>query len=268
MSISQIVMVLINIVRVLLDFVLVWFVLNRLMIAFSQNMRTLQLFKGVLMVFIVKLFTSIFGLATLDTLVNILLASGIIIAIIIFQPEIRSLLEKIGQTRQENKLSDLSEIQKQFILDELCTTITNLAASQTGALITFERTNSLIDYIQTGTEVNASIKSELLETIFYDGTPLHDGAVIIKGDKIAAASAFFPSTQKELSPIYGARHRAAIGISEITDSLTVVVSEETGTISFALNGELIKISRPELKSKLMQELVWFDDSKKDGDLDA
>lgn len=268
MSISQIVMVLINIVRVLLDFVLVWFVLNRLMIAFSQNMRTLQLFKGVLMVFIVKLFTSIFGLATLDTLVNILLASGIIIAIIIFQPEIRSLLEKIGQIRQENKLSDLSEIQKQFILDELCTTITNLAASQTGALITFERTNSLIDYIQTGTEVNASIKSELLETIFYDGTPLHDGAVIIKGDKIAAASAFFPSTQKELSPIYGARHRAAIGISEITDSLTVVVSEETGTISFALNGELIKISRPELKSKLMQELVWFDDSKKDGDLDA
>lgn len=268
MSITELIMVLINVIRVAVDFALVWFILHRIMITFTQNTRTLQLFKGVLMVFVAKLITTIFGLTTLDTLVNIILASGIVIAVIVFQPEIRSLLEKIGQTRLEYNLADLSDTQKQFVLDELCTTITNLSISQTGALITFERTNSLIDYISTGTQINADIKSELLESIFYEGTPLHDGAVIITGNRIAAASAFFPSTQKELSPIYGARHRAALGVSEITDSLTVVISEETGTISFAIDGELIKVSRPELKAKLIQELVWFESSKKEGELDA
>ena len=109
------------------------------------------------------------------------------------------------------------------------------------------------------------IKSELFNTIFWEGTPLHDGAVIIKDDRVVCAAAFFPPTQKDLSPIYGARHRAALGISEITDSLTVVVSEETGTISFAIKGELIKIPRKELRASLVNELGWFKSEDEEGD---
>ena len=100
-----------------------------------------------------------------------------------------------------------------------------------------------------------------------EGTPLHDGAVIIKDDRVVCAAAFFPPTQKDLSPIYGARHRAALGISEITDSLTVVVSEETGTISFAIKGELIKITRKELRASLVNELGWFKSEDEEGDED-
>jgi diadenylate cyclase len=153
------------------------------------------------------------------------------------------------------------------LLDEIVDSVTKLSETQTGALITFERGQSLIDYINTGTKINADIKSELFNTIFWEGTPLHDGAVIIKDDRVVCAAAFFPPTQKDLSPIYGARHRAAIGISEITDSLTVVVSEETGTISFAIKGELIKIPRKELRASLVNELGWFKSEDEEGDED-
>ena len=125
----------------------------------------------------------------------------------------------------------------------------------------------MIDYINTGTKINADIKSELFNTIFWEGTPLHDGAVIIKNDRVVCAAAFFPPTNQDLSPLYGARHRAALGISEITDSLTIVVSEETGTISFAINGKLRKIPRKELKASLVNELDWFNSNEKDGDED-
>ena len=225
-----------NIIRTIIDLLLVWYILYLGISMFKQNMRTMQLFKGVLIILLIKLVTSVLGLSTMSYLVDTVLTWGIIAVIVIFQPEIRSLLEKMGQTKREEHL-----------LDEIVDSVTKLSETQTGALITFERGQSLIDYINTGTKINADIKSELFNTIFWEGTPLHDGAVIIKDDRVVCAAAFFPPTQKDLSPIYGARHRAAIGISEITDSLTVVVSEETGTISFAIKGELIKIPRKELR---------------------
>ena len=116
--------------------------------------------------------------------------------------------------------------------------------------------------------INADIKSELFLTIFWDGTPLHDGATIIQGDRVACAAAFYPPTNKELSPKYGARHRAAIGISEVTDSLTVIVSEETGTISFASGGELKKIPVNELRASLVNELNWFKTNPQGGSVDG
>ena len=241
-----------NIIRTIIDLLLVWYILYLGISMFKQNMRTMQLFKGVLIILLIKLVTSVLGLSTMSYLVDTVLTWGIIAVIVIFQPEIRSLLEKMGQTKRDYHIVD---------------SVTKLSETQTGALITFERGQSLIDYINTGTKINADIKSELFNTIFWEGTPLHDGAVIIKDDRVVCAAAFFPPTQKDLSPIYGARHRAALGISEITDSLTVVVSEETGTISFAIKGELIKIPRKELRASLVNELGWFKSEDEEGDED-
>ena len=256
----------INFLRSSVDLIAVWFILYYLISMFKTNMKTMQLFKGVLFILIVKLITSFFGLTTMNYLVDSVINWGVLAIIIIFQPEIRTLLEKMGQTKMIHK-EEISNDEKERLMDELVGAITTLSKEQTGALITFERGQSLIDYINTGTKINADIKSELLLTIFWEGTPLHDGATIIQGDRVSCAAAFYPPTNKELSPKYGARHRAAIGISEITDSLTVVVSEETGTISFAINGELKKIPVKELRASLVNELKWFKSNDEDGDQD-
>ena len=239
-----------NVGRTIIDLILVWYVIYLLISMMKQNMRTMQLFKGVLLILILKMFTSLLRLSAI---------------IIVFQPEIRGLLEKIGRTKLELKHDNLSDDEKERLMDELVGAITKLSEDQTGALITFERRQSLIDYINTGTKINADIKAELFTTIFWEGTPLHDGATIIKGDRVVCAAAFYPPTNQELSPLYGARHRAALGISEITDSLTVVVSEETGTISFATDGKLRKIPRKELRASLVNELDWFNTQEKDGE---
>lgn len=246
----------INVIRAAVDLIAVWFLLYYLISMFKTNMKTMQLFKGVLLILIVKLITSTLGLTTLNFLVDSIINWGVLAVIIIFQPEIRTILEKMGQTKLNDK-KEISDDEKERLMDELVSAITTLSKEQTGALITFERRQSLLDYINTGTRINADIKSELFLTIFWEGTPLHDGATIIQGDRVTCAAAFYPPTNKELSPKYGARHRAAIGISEITDSLTVVVSEETGTISFAINGELKKIPMKELRASLVNELNWF-----------
>lgn len=249
-----------DIIRNIIDLVLVWYIIYLVISMFRQNMRTQQLFKGVLFILILKLITNLLGLSTMDYVVNLVLQNGIIAVIIIFQPEIRALLETMGRTNFDNSLKELTDDDKERYVDEIVDAVTEFSKDQVGALITFERKQSLMDYIKTGTRINADIKSELLGTIFWEGTPLHDGAVIIQKNRIVCAAAFYPPTEQELSPLYGARHRAALGISEITDSLTIVVSEETGTISFATEGKLRKIPRKELKVSLINELDWFNES--------
>lgn len=245
-------------VKSAIDLLAVWILLYYGIMMFKSNMRTLQLFKGVIVVLLVKAITSLLGLVTLGTIVDAVITWGVLAIVVIFQPEIRVLLEKMGQTKNEYR-HRISDDQKERVMDELVDAITTMSKDRTGALITFERAQSLQDFINTGVRVSASIKAELLTTIFYEGTPLHDGATIIKNDKIVASACFYPPTNKEIPSQYGARHRAAIGISEITDSLTVVVSEETGNISFAIDGELIKINPNELRSKLIVELNWYDE---------
>ena len=252
-----------NVMRTIIDLALVWYILYLVVSMFRQNMRTQQLFKGVLFILILKLITNILGLTTMDYVVNLVLQNGIIAVIIIFQPEIRALLETMGRTKLDDSLREVTDDDKERYVDEIVDAVMEFSKDQVGALITFERKQSMMDYIKTGTRINADIKSELLGTIFWEGTPLHDGAVIIQKNRIVCAAAFYPPTEQELSPLYGARHRAALGISEITDSLTIVVSEETGTISFATNGKLRKIPRKELKVSLINELDWFKES--DGD---
>ena len=170
--------------------------------------------------------------------------------IVIFQPEIRQILERLGKSNAFARIATLSSSEKENLIEELVTATKNLSTKKVGALITLEQSNSLSEYIDTGIKMNSLVSAELLCSIFMTTTPLHDGAVIIQGDKIACASAYFTPTTKELPSKYGARHRAAIGISELTDSITIVVSEETGMVSIAEGGKLIQMTEKKLRDYL------------------
>lgn len=178
--------------------------------------------------------------------VGVYLSIGVIIIIVTVAlysnlGDLRRILANPFQVKQA-KVNANHKIEKIFDSHEMHKQIENavisLSKTKTGAIITFERENSLSDIMKNGVEIKAPVSSELLETIFYPGTRLHDGAVVIHGNEIVAASVFFTPTTKAFAGKYGSRHRAAIGISEISDALTVVVSEETGRISFAVNGTL------------------------------
>ena len=240
-----------NVVRALLDIGLVWAVIFFGLRIVRNNSRTVQIFKGILFVFIVKGLAMLIGLTTINYIADMVLSWGVIVMVVIFQPEIRMLLEKLGKTSVLTRLAALSSNEKEHLVEELVKACTQMSASKTGALISLEQGQDLSDYIKTGTSMNSIVSSELLCSIFQYGTPLHDGAVIIRGVRIACAAAYFPPTTKELPTSYGARHRAAVGISEITDSITIIVSEETGTISIAEAGELKSYTSEELRDYLM-----------------
>ena len=240
-----------NVVRALLDIGLVWAVIFFGLRIVRNNSRTVQIFKGILFIFIVKGLAMLIGLTTINYIADMVLSWGVIVMVVIFQPEIRMLLEKLGKTSVLTRLAALSSNEKEHLVEELVKACTQMSASKTGALISLEQGQDLSDYIKTGTSMNSIVSSELLCSIFQYGTPLHDGAVIIRDVRIACAAAYFPPTTKELPTSYGARHRAAVGISEITDSITIIVSEETGTISIAEAGELKSYTSEELRDYLM-----------------
>ena len=251
-----------NVVRALLDIGLVWAVIFFGLRIVRNNSRTVQIFKGILFIFIVKGLAMLIGLTTINYIADMVLSWGVIVMVVIFQPEIRMLLEKLGKTSVLTRLAALSSNENEHLLEQLVKACTQMSASKTGALISLEQGQDLSDYIKTGTSMNSIVSSELLCSIFQYGTPLHDGAVIIRGVRIACAAAYFPPTTKELPTSYGARHRAAVGISEITDSITIIVSEETGTISIAEAGELsdylmtrYQIERREPRQELPQPEV-------------
>ena len=241
---------LIALLRLLADIGCVWVVIYYCIKIVRNNSRTIQIFKGILFIFIIRAVASIFGLKTIMMIADLFVTWGFLAIIIIFQPEIRSLLEKLGKTSVFSRISTLTVNERERLVDELVRACSAMSVSKTGALISLEQGHSLSDYIKTGTQMNSMVTSELLCSIFVPGTPLHDGAVIIQGVKIACAAAYFPPTTKDLPSSYGARHRAAVGISEISDSVTIVVSEETGNISIARNGALMVVNEKELREYL------------------
>ena len=154
------------------------------------------------------------------------------------------------------KVSTLTNDETDELIEKLNKAIHALSATQTGALITIERTDDLSTYMQkSGTKINAPVTPELLETIFYKGTPLHDGATIIRGNTIVSSAVFYQPTQRPLNGKYGSRHRAAIGISEVCDALTIIVSEETGKVSVTYKGELISIPVAQFKEKFKEYYI-------------
>lgn len=218
------------------------------------------LFKGIVTIIIFMLVASIFHLNTILWIVNKTLSVGVIALVIIFQPELRKALEQLGQ---KNFISDFfsidsgKKVTERFsdkTINELVKASYELGRTKTGALIVIEENFSLQEYVRTGIDVDAIITSQLLINIFEHNTPLHDGAVIVRGNRVVSATCYLPlSDNMELSKELGTRHRAGVGISEVTDAFTIIVSEETGKVSVTQGGKLIRnVGGDELRSLLIK----------------
>lgn len=246
----------------LLDIFVMWFIFFYALKIVRSNQRTIQIFKGIILVIVIDALAKLLGLKSLEYLADMFINYGFLAIIIIFQPEIRSLLEKIGQSNIFSRMTTLKGNEKENLVDQIVTAVMLLSKDQTGALISIEESQSLDAYVATGTKLNSDVTAELLTSIFVTSTPLHDGAVIIQGDKIACASAYFPPTNADLPSRFGARHRAAIGFSEVTDAVTIVVSEETGAVSITEGGKIIPIKdRKSLREYLYKAIVSSNNDK-------
>ncbi|GIN87080.1 cyclic di-AMP synthase CdaA [Heyndrickxia sporothermodurans] len=222
----------------IIDILLVWYVIYKLLMVI-RGTKAVQVLKGIIVILIVRNISNFFGLKTLDWIMGQAIEWGFLALIIIFQPEIRRALEQLGRGKLFYRGVIQEEEEQSKIINSIVTATSYMAKRRIGALISIERETGLGDYIETGIPLNSEISSELLINIFIPNTPLHDGAVIIQKNQIAAAACYLPLSESPfISKELGTRHRAAMGISEVTDSLTIVVSEETGAISLTKNGEL------------------------------
>ena len=242
--------VIIHYLRIVVDILLVWIFINYIIKVAKTSQKTVQLFQGVLFVLVIQALAKMLGLTTVAYITDNIVSWGFLAIIVIFQPEIRAILERLGKSNALARISVLSRNEKERLVDELVTATANLSASKTGALITLEQSTFLNEYINTGVKINSVVSAELLCSIFQTTTPLHDGAVIIQGDRLACASAYFPPTTMDLPSRYGARHRAAIGISEVTDAVTIVVSEESGRVAVTTGGKILQMNEHKLRNFL------------------
>jgi diadenylate cyclase len=212
-------------------------------------------FFGVVIIFAINALVSVLGLTTLSFILRRITDVGILAVIIIFQPEIRKLLYSLGQNTRFDRFFARKE--SESVIEEVIEAVKIMSRSKTGALIVFGKSSTLHDLVDVGIKLDARVSSKLLTTIFQKDTPLHDGAVIIRNDRIVAASSYLPISQNpNISSVFGTRHRAALGISETNNVLVVIVSEETGRISVARNGSLISgMTIQKLRAEMEQHLA-------------
>ncbi|EOL47087.1 hypothetical protein A5819_000414 [Enterococcus sp. 7E2_DIV0204] len=244
-----------------IDILVVWYLVYKL-IMLVKGTKAVQLLKGVAVFIVIRILSEIIGLHTLSWLMNQVIMYGVIAAVVIFQPEVRRGLEHLGRSSFfRTSKSEQQEDEKMVLAFDKA--IQYMSKRKIGALITVERNTGLDEYIETGIDLDADISGELLINIFIPNTPLHDGAVIVKQGKIAVASAYLPLSESNLIPKeFGTRHRAAVGISEVSDAVTIIVSEETGDVSLTLNNDLIsRLSQEEYLKILRAELVPKEEGK-------
>ena len=221
-----------------LDIVIITVLVYKI-IEWSMNTRAYQLLKGLGVLLLILLLSTLFNLYTINYLLNTLLVSGIVVMAVIFQPELRRGLAHIGRFKFNFSAKDKSD--DSGIVREIVNALIELSKRKVGALIVIERETKLDEYLPTGTLVDAKITSALIQNIFEPNTPLHDGAVIVRDGRIHYAACVLPLfDDANISRELGTRHRAAMGVSQASDSLTLVVSEETGVISYAENGKLVR----------------------------
>lgn len=255
----------ISILRKLGDICLVWIIFYFILKNIKNNIKLSLIFKGVVFVIILSLVSDWLGFTTIAVLLDYVIQWGPIALIIIFQPEIRTILEQLGRTQLLERHKTLTVDEREHLVYEIVNAVDYMRKERIGALIVLERDISLGNYIEKAKKIYADLSSDLLIAIFYEGNPLHDGGVIIQGDRITCAGAVFPtSSSPKLNRRLGTRHRAALGLSEETDAISIVVSEETGRVSIALKGEMLyNLTLDDVRMMLIDELR----PKHDVDLD-
>jgi diadenylate cyclase len=237
------------------------YVIYRLILLVKET-RAWQLIKGLLFIAMVSYLSKILKLNTVNYILTSTLQLTAIAVVVLFQPELRRGLEQIGRSKfsdffnfEESSL----RIQTTAMIEEIIKAVTELAKTSTGALIVIERDTKIGEIINSGIQLNSNISAELILNIFIPNTPLHDGALVIRENKIKSASCFLPLTDNpNLSKELGTRHRAALGITEVSDSISIVVSEETGKVSFALNGGLTRNLTPDSLRKALNKNLLDD----------
>ncbi len=240
-----------DVIDILLVAVLIYILLN-----WIKQTRAWSLFRGLIIIALAAVIAYRFHFYTITFIIEKTFSVGVIALIVIFQPEMRRALEQIGTGSLTNSIADLFKIQgneklSELSVQEIANACVRMSDTRTGALIVIENNVPTGEFTQSGTELDCIITEKLLINTFWKNTPLHDGAVVIRNDRVAAAACVLPSTEKAIGGELGTRHRAAVGASEVTDALVVVVSEETGSISVASGGNLRKnLSMNELKAVL------------------
>ena len=229
-----------TIVKKIIDVSIVWLIFYMILKNIKNNVKLSLLFKGVAFVIILKVVSDKVGFTTVGVLLEYIIQWGPIALIVIFQPEIRTILEQLGRSHLLGRHKVLTVDERERMVYEIINAVDYLRKERIGALIVIERDISLGNYIDKAKKLYADLSSDLLISIFYEGNPLHDGGVIIQGDRITCAGAVFPtSSSPKINRRLGTRHRAALGLAEETDAICIVVSEETGRVSIALKGELL-----------------------------
>ena len=244
----------IKLLALAVDLAIVFYLLYKL-IKMIKGTRAVQLIKGIAVLLIANVLSEFLSLNILHYILNSVVTDGVLLFIVVVQPELRKTLEQMGSTniRRFFDIEDTSSLQS---VDEVVLAVEQMAKDKTGALIVYEKESSLGEIMHTGVAIDADISKELLLNIFVPDTPLHDGAVIIKDNRIAAASCILPITDREdLDREFGTRHRAAIGLSEVSDAVIIIVSEETGKISLAMNGKIIRNLQPEVLKKELKKRI-------------
>ena len=253
-------------VRNLIEVVIIAIIVYELML-WIKNTRAWTLLKGIIVILLFTLFAAILRLDTILWILERISTVALLAMVIIFQPELRKALEQLGSQNIVTNIFTMSPdpkdsgVMSEESINELVYATFYMAKKKTGALMTIEQNESLLDIEKTGIEIHGIISSGLIINIFEKNTPLHDGAVIIRGNEVAAATCYLPlSENMTISKDLGTRHRAAIGVSETTDSLTIVVSEETGRVSVTQNGKITRVPDQESLRRILKALVTAEET--------
>ena len=244
----------------ILDILITTFILYKIL-EFIKDTRAQQLLKGLLFVIAAYFVADYMNLYVVHWILKAVFTVGLFALVVIFQPELRRGLEYMGRSKiGMSKFVKIDKDKAKYISNEIANITASFSDSRTGALIVFERDVTLEDVAETGTLINADVSAELLGNLFYEGAPLHDGAVIIRQDKVYAAGCVLPLTDKiSINKSLGTRHRAGIGITENSDAVTLIVSEETGIISVARDGQIIRFLEKKNVEKILMDLFIDED---------
>lgn len=239
-----------------IDILLVWLIFYYILRFIKDNVKMTLIFKGSLFLIVLKVVSDIFNFTTVGMLLEYVLMWGPIAIIVVFQPEIRAALEQLGRSQLLGRHKILTVDERERLVYEIVNAMDQLRKGRIGALIVIERDVSLSDYIEKAKKIYGDLSTDLLVSLFFPNNPLHDGGVIIQGDRISCAGAVFPTSNNlKGNKRLGTRHRAALGISEETDAIVLIVSEETGRLSVALKGELFyNLSIDDVRMTLIDEL--------------